>query len=328
MLGFQCYFIYQEKFDSFLIESIKEDFIPDKEYYFYYFYPLLMLKVLVHMCILVFAESKRYSAPVVVSIMNLINCNFQSVSYIISIQPFAYQRHSFFVFFIQVIEIIFMFLPIMYEINSIPDLAIDLTSISLFILGLFSFPLRTYTDYSSSKRLSPIQINPASSNQVGNDDFNSSSLDLVKSPGLDSAKGFNATFKLDDFSNFKNDRKSPQMSKLNDIKTSDSKDNQSSIQIIKKTPPIFVFGDNESVKDFGKYEENVDNMDNMEKTANFPSNEVKRTMRPLNYASLYESSFANEDGSRVLPSGDGHFSNLARVRKNLNDVTVKTRKDF
>ena len=324
MIGFQCFFIYQEKFDSFLIESIKEDFIPGKEYYFYYFYPLLLLKVLVHMCILVYAESRRYSAPVVVSIMNLINCNIYLVSYVISIQPFVYQRHSFFVFFIQVIEIIFMFLPILYEINSIPDIAIDLSSISLFILGLLSFPIRTYTDYSSSKRLSPIQINPISNNQVPNDDFNSSSLDLVKSPGLDSAKGLSTAFKMDEYSNYNNDKTAAQMSKLNDIKTSDSKDNQSSIQIIKKIPPIFAFGDNES-EDLGKVEGNVGGM---ERTANFASNEVKRTIRPLNYASLYESNFISDDGSRVLESGESHFSTLNRVRRNLNDVTVKTRKDF
>ena len=132
------------------------------------------------------------------------------------------------------------------------------------------------------------------------------------------------TKKQQNNSNYNNDKTAAQMSKLNDIKTSDSKDNQSSIQIIKKIPPIFAFGDNES-EDLGKVEGNVGGM---ERTANFASNEVKRTIRPLNYASLYESNFISDDGSRVLESGESHFSTLNRVRRNLNDVTVKTRKDF
>ena len=216
-----------------------------------------------------------------------------------------------------------MFLQIFYEFDSIPDISIDITSILLFIMGLLSFPLRTYTDYSSLKRLNPNRINPISNSQVQDNYSNNSSADFGKNnKDLSLDNNFITTFKDNVFRISENRKKTLPSNQIHDTKAFETKENESSKKVVEISPKMFVFDDDESSEDFSKNDEN------MKKTAKFSSNDYHTSMQPLDYRGVFDSSFNSSNPSMTLAPAGINFSPLSRVRRNLNEITVKSKKGF
>jgi hypothetical protein len=194
LITLQSLYIYKGISSNWLLDMIKEEFTEEKDHYFYYYYPALLSKVLLHSCLLVFTQDKPFTVPIVVSIINLINCNPYSVSYIISIRPFSSTKTLIFAGLIQFIEIFFMYLPILYNFNTLSDFIIDLFSIFLFFVGFLMILLRVFFFFKSCTIKKPsFPENPELSSHQAIQEPNDGSI--IGEQETNNLSGFLHTFK-------------------------------------------------------------------------------------------------------------------------------------
>lgn len=155
-----------------------------------------MSKILLHMFLLVFSQDKPYTVPIVISIVNLIHCNLYLVAYVVSIRPFIYTNTMLFTLAIQIIEIIFLYIPLLYNYNTLPFAFIDIFSIFLFVLANSFISARVYFLY-RAKISSPIQSQVFSNKnlQLNEEIQDSSVLHLVNDSQDKNSSGFLQTFK-------------------------------------------------------------------------------------------------------------------------------------
>ena len=148
------------------------------------------------MCLLVFSRDKPYTVPIVISIVNLIHCNSYLVSYIVSIRPYLFTNTMVFAVAVQIIEIVFLYIPLLYNYNTIPFAFIDIFSIFLFLLANSFISARVYFLYTAKTSL-PIQSQVFSNSnlQLNEEIQDSSIIDHANDSNDKSFSGFLHTFK-------------------------------------------------------------------------------------------------------------------------------------
>jgi hypothetical protein len=100
-----------------LTSLITEEFHEGQDYYHYLYYPSNILAKLLYALLIVFTESQKYTVPIVISIVNLILCIFYIVAYIVSVRPFVYMSDTLLSLFMIVLEIMFLFVPLLYTVE-------------------------------------------------------------------------------------------------------------------------------------------------------------------------------------------------------------------
>ncbi|OMJ82122.1 hypothetical protein SteCoe_17288 [Stentor coeruleus] len=116
---------------------------------------MIFIKIL-YACLLVFTIEKPYTVPIVISIMNLILCNKYTVSYIVSIRPYVYLYDMIIVLFEIIIEIIFLFFPMIYSVNTISDMIIDSLVIGILLSGILVLQFKAYFNAKDPKSLTSV----------------------------------------------------------------------------------------------------------------------------------------------------------------------------
>lgn len=196
ILAVQSFYVYKNNHLSWVVSMITEEFQQDKEYYYYLFYPILNFSVVFHMCLLVFSQDRPFTVPIVISIIILFNCNVYSVSYMVSIRPYAQTKSIIFVASIQILEVIILFIPLLYNYNIMNFTIIDTFSIFLFFLANFVIILRIFyiiKDFSHSSAQN--QVLSASHLKSNEEQQESSIINFIDDPEKKSISGFLHTFK-------------------------------------------------------------------------------------------------------------------------------------
>ena len=175
----QFYYLYHERYDLSVVRMIKEEFITGKQYYFYCYFLILLVKLLLYTFLLVFASERPYAAPAVTCVMNLVICKSYLVSYLLSMKPYTTYRNVVLLSINGLIECLLVITPILYENQTVSELVLDVSSISLFFVGTLVYSLRIYFD--SSGQNSQVSVKPdLPSFAVVDESMNRSVDDLVK----------------------------------------------------------------------------------------------------------------------------------------------------
>ena len=156
LLALQCFFIYNGKYDNALTCFLTEEFIIDNNYYHYVYYPMQIMTKLLYSFLLVYTQDNKYTVPIVISITNLILCNTYAVSYIISMKPYLYAHNTVLTLILIIIEVVYLFIPLLYTFAAGNEWVIDCALLTLFSFGIFIAVLRGYLDFRDKSTVIPI----------------------------------------------------------------------------------------------------------------------------------------------------------------------------
>ncbi|OMJ82833.1 hypothetical protein SteCoe_16366 [Stentor coeruleus] len=204
----QVFYIYKTRYDSWIIAVIIEEYTPSKNFYYYLYFPLMIIIKILYVCLIVFTLDKPYTVPIVISISNLILCNTYSVSYLVSIRPFINSYDMIIVLIELMLEIIFLFFPVMYSMDSIPDLILDCLCIGISGLGLIILQLKAYYNSRDPRVLTKIHDTKKNTGKIdiSKDISISSSVEFHKPEAEEKvfSNGFMHTFKENPNENLSN----------------------------------------------------------------------------------------------------------------------------
>jgi hypothetical protein len=127
--------IYKNSNSSLLTLIITEEFLPDKEYFIYFYHPAQILIRLFYAFLIVFSSSITYLPSIILGICYIVLCNLYAVSYIVSYNPYKHLYDLIFVSVVILIEILFLFIPLVYSQNVIQEWILDSLTVFFFALG-------------------------------------------------------------------------------------------------------------------------------------------------------------------------------------------------
>ena len=156
LLALQCFLIYRGRYDHAITSFLTEEFIIDNNYYHYVYYPMQILTKLMYAFLLVYTQENKYTVPIVISMTNLVLCNTYAVSYIISMKPYLYSHNTALTLSLIVIEVIYLFIPLLYTSAAGSEWVIDCALLMLFSFGIFIAVLRGYLDFRDKSAVTPI----------------------------------------------------------------------------------------------------------------------------------------------------------------------------
>lgn len=211
IVSLQVFYIYKIRYDSWLTVVIIEEYEPSKDYYYFFYFPIMIIIKVVYVCLIVFAWDKPYTVPIVIGIGNLILCNIYTVSYLVSIRPYVNSYDMIIVLIELVLEIIFLFFPVMYSVDNIPDLILDYSCIGISGMGLIMLQLKAYYNSRDPKALTKVHETKKTTAKVDiSKDISMNSSAEVYGPEAEEkvfANGFMHTFKENPNENLSNSGK-------------------------------------------------------------------------------------------------------------------------
>lgn len=175
----QMYFLYKQKYNTAITNFLTQEFEMNNTYYHYIYYPLQILSKLLYSFLIVFTQDYKYTVPIVISITDLILCNFYTVSYIISMKPYLLVHNTLLTLALISVEIMYLFIPLTYSMSGEYEWVVDSLLLVLFSIGIFIGVLRGYLDFKGKTTVVPI-INREEENvpnKVGSHEALDSSLD-------------------------------------------------------------------------------------------------------------------------------------------------------